>query len=336
SAWIQDAAQATRLMAEQGWLDAASAAPLLPASELGRIGVHLLFAIGAPEARIGILALGGKLSGVRYMEDDLDLLAALAHEASLAFERIRLQETALQERTKSERLEKLNELKSDFVSHVSHELRTPLASMVAGIRNLMDGIPEKPPPGIQSQLGSIHDSGAYLNRMIVNLLNAARIEADRLELNPEKVLIETVAAKTVGTLAPFASEKAIRLEADALSGFCVHADPDALLQVLSNLVENAIKYSPKGRNVRICAAPEGERRVAVSVEDQGIGIPPDKLGLVFERFERISEKGMCREKGLGLGLFIARKLVEAQGGILFVRSEPGRGSTFTFVLPSCS
>jgi signal transduction histidine kinase len=146
--------------------------------------------------------------------------------------------------------------------------------------------------------------------------------------------------RTIETLTPLAKEKSIGLESVSLSGFFVQADPDALFQILSNLVENAVKYSPSEQTVRIHAnktskIADGNEWVEVSVEDRGIGIPADRQESVFGRFERFAGKDSPRQKGLGLGLYIAKKLVEAQGGTLSVKSEPGRGSTFTFILPSC-
>jgi signal transduction histidine kinase len=337
---LREAGEAGRLIAERGLMDPASIASLLTTPALRMEGVWLLVSIGPPESRIGALALGEKLSGVRFLEDDLDLVAALLHETFLALQRIRLQEAALQEKNRSEHLEKLNQLKSDFVSHVSHELRTPLASMITGVRNLLDGIPENPSDGVKGYLKGVHDSGKYLNRMILNLLDTAKIEADKLELNLERVSLEDMAARTIETLAPFAAEKSITLATGSFSGLCVLADADALFQVFSNLVENAVKYSPNGQTVRMSAektrpAPNGGDFAAVSVEDHGIGIPEDRLEFVFDRFERVTGGDRPRQKGLGLGLYIAKKLVEAQGGTLSVKSKPGRGSTFTFALPSC-
>jgi len=309
---------------------------------LDRSGIEVLMPFGNASETVGCLALGRKLSGLRYSEDDLDLLSALLVEASMTLERIGFQESAIQERTKSERFEKLNQLKSDFISHVSHELRTPLTSILASVHNLIDGIPEQPAPATAEVLERIRGSSHYLNRMICNLLDVTRIEADRLDLRSQRVSLEGMVQKTVQVMDPIAAEKGIKIQAERLGAFDVQADPDALQQILFNLVENAIKYSPKNRFVFIRAVRReggsdsmdaGRKRIEISVRDEGDGLPEGKKEAIFNRFERVSKPGQSRKKGLGLGLYISRKLVEAMGGHIRAENHPERGSVFTFVLP---
>lgn len=203
------------------------------------------------------------------------------------------------------------------------------------VQNLLDGIPEKPSPRLQEYLIGIHDSSAHLSRMIENLLDVSKIEADRIEISPERVPLAEIISTAVQAIAPVTAKKNIHIQTETLGDLCVQADRDAVQEILLNLLENAIKHSPEGKAVRVKTriTDEDAGMVALSVCDEGAGIPFEKQKTIFEKFERVIQEKRAREKGLGLGLYITKKLVEAQGGTIGVRSEVGKGSTFTFTLP---
>jgi signal transduction histidine kinase len=296
---------------------------------------EILLPVKMSTGESGFLLLGHKRSGNKYSVEDLELLSMLASEAISALERIRFQEAAIRERVEKEKLEALSQLKSEFISLVSHELRTPLTAIRWSVQNLLDGVPEKPPPKLQEYLLGIHDSSTHLSRMIENLLDVSKIEAGRMEIAPERVSLAEIIPATVQAILLVAAKKNIRIQTEDLGDLCLRADRDAVQEILLNLLENAIKYSPAGKAVHVKArlADADAGMVAISVCDEGAGVPFEKQKTIFEKFERVLQEKKAREKGLGLGLYIAKKFVEAHGGTISVESEMGKGSIFTFTLP---
>jgi signal transduction histidine kinase len=326
-------------LARKGRADPGAVRDLPPSAVLDRTAMEILVPMGQISERGGFLALGRKLSGSKYREEDVELLSALAAETFSALERIRFQEAAIQEKAEREKLEAVSELKSEFISLVSHELRNPLTTIRWSVQNLLDGIPESPTPKIREYLSGIHDNSSHLARMIEKLLDVTKIEAGKWETAPERLCLAEIIPMTVRDMAPLSETKKIPIQVEEMGGLHVHADRDAFKQILCNLLENAIKYSPEGKTVQVSAqslpAEEASTTamVAISVRDSGIGIPTEKQKSIFEKFERASREKRMREKGLGLGLFIVKKLVEAQGGAITVESEVVVGSKFTFTLP---
>jgi two-component system phosphate regulon sensor histidine kinase PhoR len=276
--------------------------------------------------------MGKKLSGDKYYREDFQLLIPMAEQSVAACERIRLREAMILEMAEKSKLEELTRLKSEFVSHVSHELRSPLTSIRWSVENWLDGVPEKPGEKTRPVLESIDECGRRLDRMIGNLLDVTKIEAGKVDLRMEPVDVRCVVDGTFDMLKPLAGRKRIRLETSVPPECRVRADSDALRTILENLVENALKYSPEGSLIRVESGSAKGDRIRISVIDNGIGIPRDKRELVFERFERVKSEKAGRQKGLGLGLHIVKKLVELHGGEIRIEGEPGRGSEFSFTL----
>jgi signal transduction histidine kinase len=303
---------------------------------LDRIGVELIIPISLQEELTGLLVLGRKLSESKYSAEDIELLMTMANEGFMALERLKLQETMILERAEKEKLKELSDLKSEFISHVSHELRTPLTSIQWSVENLLDGIPEQPGPKVKEYLEGVHDSSQHLGRMIENLLDVSRIEAGRIEIFAEKLNVLDEVNKVLDILKPLADKKDIRLKVMQTEELTVKADRDRLRDILTNLLDNAIKYSNQGDVVEVELKIEKKfekEMIVISIIDHGPGIPKEKQEAIFERFERIRKDQAVREKGLGLGLHIVKKLVELQGGRIWVESEVAKGSTFTFILP---
>jgi signal transduction histidine kinase len=231
--------------------------------------------------------------------------------------------------------EALNRLKSDFIAVASHELRTPI-TIIQGYAALllMDDEQGLSPGRRREILNSIRLNSDRLNRLIRNVLNVAQLDADAVVTELAPVDVSRTIAETMELLGPQAHAKRIRLLARYGEGPLpmVNADSGHLLQILTNLVENAIKYSPADRSVLIEAVPAGPM-LRISVTDQGIGLPPEEQAHIFSRFYRVPTALMLKERGSGLGLYIARRLAEALGGVLLVSSEAGAGSTFAFTVP---
>jgi signal transduction histidine kinase len=232
--------------------------------------------------------------------------------------------------------EKLNRLKNDFIAIASHELRTPITIIhgYVGLLLMDDLQPTIGPQRRREILTSIRQHADRLSRLIRDVLNVARLDDDTLPAKPERVDVTRQIAEALDLLGPQAQAKGIRLLARHGEGPLpeVWADRGHLLQILTNLMENAIKYSPPDRQVLIEAVPNA-RMLRISVSDQGIGIPAEEQPHIFARFHRVQTPTMLRERGSGLGLYIARRLAEAQGGTLLVSSQPGIGSTFAVTVP---
>jgi len=233
----------------------------------------------------------------------------------------------------AEELSRLESIRRDFVANASHELRTPVSSVRSAAETLRAGA-LRDPEAAGRFLEIVERNAERLDRLIADLLDLSRIESRESKLDLEPVEVASVAAHVLGHFRERVERKRIRLEWVPPSGELprVRADRRALEQVLTNLVDNAVKYCPEAAEIRVRAASDGDR-VRVSVEDNGPGIEAKHLPRLFERFYRV-DAGRSRELGgTGLGLSIVKHLVEAMGGAVGVESAPGKGSTFSFTLP---
>ncbi|HEX7974261.1 MAG TPA: ATP-binding protein, partial [Anaerolineales bacterium] len=213
---------------------------------------------------------------------------------------------------------------------VTHELRTPLATIKGSLEGLMDGVL----PGSPQTYQQIYLEADRLQRLVDDLQELSRVEAGAYELNRRAVPVAHLVKTAVTRLSRQFQDKGVALETLVPPGLAdVLVDEDRIGQVLLNLVGNALQYTPQGGRVQIAAEPRREE-VAMIVADTGIGIPPEHLQHVFTRFYRVDKSRSRAHGGSGIGLTIARYLVEAHGGRIWVESpSPGSGSTFTFTLP---
>jgi signal transduction histidine kinase len=228
------------------------------------------------------------------------------------------------------------EFKNQFLSHVSHELRTPLTCIHQYVTLLLDGIAGPVAPDQGDHLKTILKSVNQLHAMIRDLLEAARAESGKMRIEPRCISLAELVHQVVAMLRPMADEKHIGLEVGLDQRLpLIHADPDRVLEVLINLVDNAIKFTPPDGAVMIQAnvvdADAGSVYIAVS--DTGRGMGPEAKNLIFERLYQDPDSVDNNRSGLGLGLFICKEIVRLHEGRIWVSSEPGQGSTFTFTLP---
>jgi signal transduction histidine kinase len=221
-------------------------------------------------------------------------------------------------------------MRSALVATVSHELRSPLTAITGYTETLLHAGPWDADTE-REFLGIVATSAAKLAGLIDNLLDAAKVEAGVLHLEREPVKVERIAEQVVAQRQPLAVDHSLRVEASAQVPLA-DADPMRVEQVLSNLVDNALKYSPNGGPIIVRVSGDAEE-LTVGVSDRGVGITPDQADHLFERFYRVDSTLTRTTKGVGLGLFICRSLVEAQGGHIWVESQAGQGSTFWFTLP---
>jgi signal transduction histidine kinase len=228
------------------------------------------------------------------------------------------------------------EFKNQFLSHVSHELRTPLTSIHQFVTILLDGLAGELNPEQRYHLGTVLNSVHQLRAMIRDLLEATHAESGKIRIQPRCITIVDLIQQAVSMMLATAKEKRVGLEVglDTRIPF-VYADADRVLQVLINLIDNGIKFTPADGSVLVkaCLVEADPCMVYVSVSDTGCGISPEARSLIFERLYQDPNSVDNNRAGLGLGLFIAKELVELHGGKIWVASELGNGSTFSFTLP---
>ncbi|GIV95722.1 MAG: two-component sensor histidine kinase [Herpetosiphonaceae bacterium] len=226
-------------------------------------------------------------------------------------------------------LARLEQLRRNMVSDVAHELRTPLSNIRGYLEALRDGVVQPTPELIES----LHEEALLLSRLIDDLQELALAEAGQLRLVRQQLALPDIVEQAVQSLRPRAAAGDLRLIVDLPSDLpAVDGDPERIGQVLRNLLNNALTYTQPGGEIHVYARSAGQE-VEVFVRDTGIGISPDDLPFVFERFYRADRSRARATGGAGLGLAIVKELVEAHGGRVWAESTPGAGSIFAFTLP---
>jgi signal transduction histidine kinase len=232
-----------------------------------------------------------------------------------------------------EQLQELDRLKSAFVTIVSHELRTPLTSIKGFVENMLQGLTGPLNEKQQHYLSRIHLNAERLTRMLNELLDLSRIEAGKMQLLSAPLSLQDLFSDLIDGFQPLARQKSIDMDVtftDVIPP--VQADRDKLYEVVANLLDNAIKFTPSGGRVEISAEVQDARFVRIGILDTGCGIPEEHRPRIFQKFYRVNSV-TGSSNGAGLGLSIAKGLIELHGGTLDVESEPGKGSHFYFTLP---
>ena len=229
-------------------------------------------------------------------------------------------------------LERANRLKSEFLASVSHELRTPMNAIIGYTKLMLDGLDGELTAQQQTDLFRVAQAADNLLGLINGLLDLAKIEAGKMELNVEEVNINDVADEALELVRPHADEKGLQVHSVIPQALpTVWADRARVRQVLANMLANAVKFTERGSVSVAASAAEGW--VTVSVSDTGVGITPEAQAYVFDEFRQADSSTTRRYGGTGLGLAISKRLVTLHGGRIWVDSEVGRGSTFHFTLP---
>jgi len=232
------------------------------------------------------------------------------------------------------RVQEANRLKSEFLANMSHELRTPLNGVIGFAELMHDGKVGPVSPNHREYLGDILGSAKHLLQLINDVLDLSKIEAGKLEFNPEPVNPAVVVAEVRDTLRTLAANKRIKVETRVdpiLPG--IVADVRSLKQILYNYLSNAIKFTPEGDSVTVKFEAIDSTQFRIEIEDNGIGIKPEDLGRLFVEFQQLDATTAKKYAGTGLGLALTKRLVEAQGGKVGVKSTANEGSVFYAVLP---
>ena len=266
--------------------------------------------------------------------DEFGALAAHMNQMSRALRQLYedQRQAAQQLRALNEQLERASKAKSDFLASMSHELRTPLNAILGFTEMIRDGIYGEVPASVEVSVNDIHTCGRQLLRLINDVLDLSKIEAGRMELSLAEYSVEDVVNSVRLSLRSLAEEKGLEfvaaVQADIPLAF---GDGKRVTQCLMNLAGNALKFTRLGR-VEIAAECRGET-LLYRVSDTGIGIPPDQIEGIFEEFRQVDPTITQEFGGTGLGLSITKKFVEMHGGRIWVESESGKGSTFSFLIP---
>jgi signal transduction histidine kinase len=236
----------------------------------------------------------------------------------------------------NQKLRAIDKMKTDFISVVSHELRTPLTTVKAFVELIImkPGMPEQQR---EKLISTINVEADRLARLIADLLDLARIESGAMRWRFEEVCIDDIILHSIESLGPLLESKRQRLTtAFGTARARLTGDRDRLIQVVTNLLTNAAKYTPDGGSIHVTVRRESDPadRIVVEVSDTGMGIPAEDIELIFEKFQRSSDHLTGAIEGSGLGLAIARQIVDHHGGRIWAASTRGRGSTFTFTLPA--
>jgi signal transduction histidine kinase len=300
---------------------------------------------GHPGVELGHLMFGAKKSGSPYNNQDLRVISTLANELSIAmqnalrFEEIenfnatlqdKIEEATRKVRRTNDKLRKLDETKDDFISMASHQLRTPLTSVKGYVSMVLDGDAGKITPLQRKLLTQSFISSQRMVYLISDLLNVSRLKTGKFIIEPVKTNLADIIEEEVEQLLETAKGRNLELSFKKPEHFpTLMLDETKIRQVLMNFIDNAVYYTPSGGHIVINLL-ETPRTIEFTVVDDGIGVPRHEQHHLFSKFYRANNAKRARPDGTGLGLFMAKKVIIAQGGAVVFKSQEGRGSTFGF------
>ncbi|MEI6478284.1 MAG: ATP-binding protein [bacterium] len=293
------------------------------AKKLTDLSAALAIPLHLNQQPIGLILLSDKLSGDTFSPEDVTLLDTMATQAISSIQKAKLYEG--------------DQMKSEFVSIASHELLTPVSAMEGYLSMILDENMGKVDAQARNYLDKVYISSKRLSALVKDLLSVSRIEAGRMKMEPQSLDMNKLIHDTMDQLKFLAENKKLKMTYKAADKALppVWADSDRTMQVLVNLVSNAIKYTPKG-DIVITASHslQPTPHVQVSVTDTGLGISKAAQAHLFEKFYRVATPQTTGIVGTGLGLYITKSIIEMMGGVMTLKSTEGKGSTFSFTLPT--
>jgi GAF domain-containing protein len=301
------------------------------AQELGKFRTMLAVPMLRESVAIGVLGL--TRSEVRpFSEKQIELVSTFADQAAIAIENVRLFDEI---QDKSRQLAEASERKSQFLASMSHELRTPLNAIIGLTEMMVTNAARFGTEKALEPLRRVNAAGTHLLSLINEILDLSKIEAGKLELNPEPINLARLIDEVVGTAGQLAEKNKNRLVVEARENVDgLKADPMRLKQILLNLLSNACKFTKEGEvALRVRKVADGRDWVELAVADTGIGLTAEQQAKLFQDFTQADSLTARRYGGTGLGLALSRKLARMMGGDVTVASEPGKGSVFTVRLP---
>ena len=289
---------------------------------------------------IGILGLAAKKSFEWYSSEDIELLQTLMLQMAVSIEnagKVEDLKKMVELETSYKELQRVNEIKDNFLTMISHDLRTPMTS-IRGYASFMKKRPEQIDKDTMAEYaGIIVEESDRLTRLINDILDLQRFEAGMMQMELEDLELTVLVKQSLNLFQSVAREKNLNMEKDIPDqGIKVKGDSDKLQQVLANLLSNATKFTPEGGKIRTTVSrvtENGNFMVKVSVSDTGDGIPPEMQSKLFHKFQHADKLTKKKGEGSGLGLALVKEIIEYHGGNVGVESEPGSGSTFYFTLP---
>ena len=296
-------------------------------------GVHVVQPVARDGRLFGLLLLGEKESGRRYLEEDLRLLSASSLQAARSLERMTLVQQVVKESMAKQALEDLAEQKAEFFARVAHDLRTPLTAIHWSLQNLQEGLAGPLNEKQGEYIASVSAAERQLGRLVANLVELSRLDLAPAQHAAGPVDLRTIIAEATTALRPIAEVQEVRLaELVPESAARASGRPEAASQIVMNLLDNALKYAPKESTVEI-ELREVDDHLVLSVRDRGPGLPEGECEQLFELFTQGPESPHRSSKGFGIGLHIVRTWTASMGGVVEAHNRSGGGAEFTCSLP---
>jgi signal transduction histidine kinase len=282
---------------------------------------------------IGAVALGEKRTGRSYVGEDLDLIAAVTRETAIRVQRMNLEQNLVDEAVARHRTEEMSRFRTQFFAQFAHDLRSPLTSISWGARNLLDGVVGPVSPQQVSYLEGIETSARQLVRLANNLLEATRLESGMPDVELERLDLAQIVEDSASKLRATANTDGVQIVVSDSGPMYVHGNAEKLLEVVDNLLENAIRYSPPDSTVEVRLAAD-DTGVRLTVEDQGPGLDPDEIESLFEPYRQGRPSPHSTQHGFGLGLFVVKSWTERMGGHVVAENREEGGARFEIVFAS--